>query len=1038
MRHHSTQRDYWRSLEHLAQTPRIVELTHHEFSEYDPDEMLKLPPVTRRRFVQLMGASMALAGLTLSGCRRWPEEKLAPYTSNPAGRIPGKPEQYATLMQVAGVAMPLLVTAFDGRPIKIEGNPTHPFSQTIAGKVGSADAIAQASVLELYDPDRSKTVVDRSGAGPVDSDWNGFLTAMAPAMSALAAAQGDGLVILSEQSSSLTTARMWQAVRNKLPKARWVEYESLSRDNERAGIKLALGKPGRTFLQLDQATVVVSIDADPLGSHPAHTRYASDWGLARSEDKMSRVYVAESAFTCTGSVADERIGVKPSRLGAILGALAAKLGVGSGDEPLTAPEQQFVDRAAADLKANPGKGVVAVGSHLSPEYHALAVALNRTLGGDGTTVRILQEEDDDRPSHFDAIADLVNQIKAGKVTTLIILGGNPAYDCPADIDFATALKSVPLSAHLSLYDNETSLLCRWHIPRAHYLEAWSDARAWDGGVIVGQPLILPLYDGKTSDQILAALAGLDPSDSLALVRQTYQNNSGAQTDAQFRQSLNDGLMPGWEFTAIATALSSPPSLPAAQTSTGFEIRFLQDASVYDGRFAGNGWLQEMPDGLTKLVWDNAALISIKDAEQLGVSQGDMLKISLGGRDLTIAAYIMPGQPIGVIGLPLGYGRTAAGHIGTGVGFNTYIIRTSASPYAAAGATVSKTGANYPLATTQDHYLLDAIGANQRDLEVGKEKHVSGEIILETTFDEYKNDPNIFQRKPDGSISLQLFDPPRVFTGDTNDPHAWGMAIDLSSCIGCHACVVACQAENNVPIVGKDQVFKNRQMHWIRIDRYFKGDPDQPEVVYQPMTCQQCENAPCEQVCPVGATMHDTEGINVMVYNRCVGTRYCSNNCPYKVRRFNYLDWRGQDPRSDKYPKPYPLLPDMQDRDPKTIDLISRMVFNPEVTVRMRGVMEKCTYCVQRIHTTKIAKRVAGETVEDGDILTACQQACPTRAIVFGDLCDPNSKVSQLHKNNRAYALLDEQLNTRPRNRYLAKLSNPVENPPDDGSKESHG
>jgi MoCo/4Fe-4S cofactor protein with predicted Tat translocation signal len=1026
MKHHSTQREYWRSLEHLAQTPEIRALAENEFSSYDPDEMMKLPAVTRRRFVQLMSASMALAGLTLTGCRRWPQDKLAPYTSNPTNRIPGIPEQYATVMEINGVASPLLVTSFDGRPIKIEGNPTHPYSQTVVGKLGAADAMAQASVLELYDPDRLNSVIDRTGSADSVSNWDAFAGALRAALGGLPADSLQGLAILSQAASSPTRQRLREEISKQYAKVQWFEFETLSRGNEIAGSTLALGSAARQVMHLDKAAVMVFLDADPFMTHPAHVKYASDWASGRrtaDSGSMSRVYVAESAMTTTGSVADVRMGVLPSRISPILTALAAKFGVdGNSSVQLTADEQAFVNQAAADISAHRGAAVVAVGSHVAPQDQALALALNNAIGAIGTTLTLHEEKIEQPPNHFDALAQLADQIKSGGVSTLIVLGGNPVYDAPGDIDFASALKSVATSIHLTLYDNETSKLCKWVGPQAHYLESWSDARAWDGTISVVQPLIEPLYGGITGEQMLAIIAGEKQTDSDALVRATLGPLlPSGDADLEYRRVLNDGMLANSAFAQISASVQ--PVVPATSEAgaSGMEIRFLPSPYFYDGRFAGSGWLQEMPNPLTKLVWDNAATISKADADQLGVSLGDMLQITLNGQSIEIPAFILPGQPKGVIGLMLGYGRTAAGHIGTGIGVNVNTIRTRANPFAAAGAKVTATGESYSLVTTQDYHLFDSIGINQRQEQVGEEKHQSGEIIKESTLAEYAADPQLFHRKEDGSLALQLWSPPNAF----NDPHAWGMAIDLSTCIGCHACVVACQAENNIPIVGKDQVERNRQMHWIRIDRYFKGEADDPnpEVVYQPLTCQQCENAPCEQVCPVGATMHDTEGINVMVYNRCVGTRYCSNNCPYKVRRFNYLDWQSQDPRHDKYPVPYLNIPDQQQLE--EVNRIKRMVFNPEVTVRMRGVMEKCTFCVQRIHTTQIAKRAAGEELVDGDIVTACQQACPTQAIIFGDLNDTNSKVSQWHQNNRAFGLLDAELNTRPRNRFLAKISNPA-------------
>ncbi|MGD0462433.1 MAG: TAT-variant-translocated molybdopterin oxidoreductase [Tepidisphaeraceae bacterium] len=1019
MKHHSAQRDYWRSLEHLANTPAIQESAAHEFASYEPDGMMSMPPVTRRRFMKLMGASMGLAGLTLSGCRRWPQEKLAPYASNPANRIPGVPEQYATVVELNGVGSPLLVSSFDGRPIKIEGNPTHPFSQTAKGRAGSADALAQASILEMYDPDRSRAVINRAGSDAIASDWDRFNSAMSSTIDSLTSSQGGGLAILSESTSSATTQRLKAALLKRMPRAAFFEYEPLSRDNETAGAKLALGQAARQVLHLDKAAVAVLVDADPLGAHPAHVRYAGDWASYRpnKQKEMSRVYAIESALTISGSVADCRLGVRPSRIGAILSGIASGLGAGGGDSTLSGEEEAFIKHLLADISGNSGKSVVVVGPHHEPALHALALAINDKIGAIGSTVTLLEEPSADREHHFDSLADLTKQLKAKQITTLFILGGNPAYDAPADLDFGTALKSAQTSVHLSLYDNETSHLCTWHVPRAHYLEAWGDARAWDGTISICQPLIQPLYNGKSSDQMLALLTQEGETETDAIVRKTFAD---PLDEPSWRRALNDGLVPDSAFKAVSASVNAPAAQlwPAAK---GYEVRFLQDSKLYDGRFATSGWLQELPDPLTKIVWDNAAVISPKDAEALDVATGDVVKIGIGERSLEIAAFVLPGQPVGVIGLALGYGRTMGEHIGSDVGVNTYSLRTSGAMYFAS-ADVSKTGTTYELATTQDHHLFDTLGIDERQERVG-EKHKSAEIIKETTAAELKRDPKLFERNAEGGISLpQLYEPPREF----NDPHAWGMAVDLSKCIGCHACVIACQAENNVPIVGKDQVLKNRQMHWIRIDRYFKGSADDPspEIVFQPVTCQHCENAPCEEVCPVGATMHDSEGLNVMVYNRCVGTRYCSNNCPYKVRRFNYLDWQSQDPRHDKYPKPYLGLPDQQQLE--TIPQVKQMMYNPEVTVRMRGVMEKCTFCIQRIHKTTIDKRAHGEPLKDGEIMTACQQSCPTQAIVFGDLNDGKSKVSRWHGDRRAYGLLDEALNTKPRNKYLAKVSNPVE------------
>ena len=1013
---------YWRSLEHLADTPEVRDLIGREFPGYDPDHMLQ---PSRRRLLKIMGASMALAGVTLSGCRRWPEEKLAPYSTNPQGRLPGVPEQYATAYEVGGVAAPLLVSSYDGRPIKIEGNPAHPLSWTIRDRIGAADAFAQASLLEMYDPHRSRAVIDRTGAQPSESSWDAFAAFASKHVGAMKG-NGTGLAVLSESFSGPSAFDMKKRLLSAFPNAKWYEYEPLNRDAEIEGSKLAFGRPVRSYLRLDKASRVLLLDADVLGSHPARVRYAADWAeRRRSADagEMNRVYVAETTFSLTGTVADVRLPVNPERLYAIALAIAAKLGVAgvSGDENLSEAEAKFIASAAGDLREAGKDAVVAAGGAMPAVGHALVHAINQKLGAINNTVTLLEETTAGHISHLKAISDLKSEIASGAVSTLVILGGNPAYNAPADLEFAKAIEKVPLSIHLSLYDDETSKLCKWHVPRAHYLESWGDARAWDGTAGIVQPLILPLYGGKSAIELLALLSGDSLREGHEIVRRTWEQLLPPDEFARaFRAVTEAGFLPDSGFKVAEARVHTTEFPPSSSPNNGFFLRFQGDSHVFDGRFANNGWLQETPDPLTKLVWDNAALIAKKDADALGVATGDIIRIEIGGRPaLEIAAYVMPGQPLGVITLPLGYGRTASGPIGDRLGFNTYAIRITQGFDVAAGAQVHKAAGHYRLVATQDHHILDTIGAEGRATRVGQ-KAESGKIVHEVSFSEYKRDPASTLGGP-RKVALQLFESPSKF----NDSHAWGMAIDLNACIGCNACAVACQAENNIPIVGKEEATNHRAMNWIRIDRYFKGDADDPavEVVHQPMMCQQCENAPCEQVCPVGATVHDSEGLNTMVYNRCIGTRYCSNNCPYKVRRFNYFDYHSKDPRST-WGTPWAGIPDQQQDE--TIDKIRRMVFNPDVSVRMRGVMEKCTYCVQRIHSATIAKRAAGSDVADGDIVTACQQACPTQAIVFGDLNDRDSRLVRLHRNPRAYGVLDEELNTRPRTKYLAKLRNPTE------------
>lgn len=1021
---------YFRSLDHLAGANHLVEEAKAEFPSYDPSEMVKGGKSSRRSFMKLAGASMALAGITLTGCRRWPEEELVPYSSAPRDRIPGLPQHYASAFELGGVADGVLVTTYDGRPIKVEGNPDHPFAiafnglgNTGAGRYGASTKFAQASVLELYDPERVRGVY----SGPVidrkPSSIEEFVAA------AKAALSGGRVAILSTPTSSMSVAAAWQSLSKAYPTAKWYEYEPLNDDAAREGGTLAFGRPVRAVLDLVKADVVVSLDDDILGSHPAHLRYSADWAerrrRAETDKTMNRVFIAESIYSNTGAAADDRVGVKPSRIDIVARALAAALGVaGASAGELTETEKAFVTHAAEALKAAGKNGVVTVGSHLPAQTQAVAHLINAQLGVIGTTVRYLELPA--KPSQVASIKQLADDLKSGAVAGLIVLGGNPMYDAPADLGLADLVRNASFSAYLGLFVNETSVVCNWHVPEAHFLESWGDARAFDGTVSLMQPMIEPLFGGKTKAELLALLAGESEASGRAIARRV----SGLTDEVAYKKALQKGVIEGTAYrTANVTAGSFPAAAPAGDAS-GFEFRFVS-SNVFDGRYTNNGWLVELPDSLTKLTWDNAALISKKDAETLGVTNGDYLDLTVSGRSLKIPAFILPGQPIGSIQLPLGWGREAAGEIGTGIGFNTYTLRITTGFNIASG-TAAKGSGSYRLASTQEHYLTDWVGNKLYQKRIGK-PFEEGKLIHESTLTVFKENPEAMHGHKHKGLALQLFDPPHPLT----DAHAWGMAIDMSSCTGCGACVVACQAENNIPTVGKHQVLMQRAMHWIRIDRYFKHDPEadpditNPQMVFQPMMCVHCENAPCEQVCPVAATVHDTEGLNTMVYNRCIGTRYCSNNCPYKVRRFNYFDYQSTSPR-DGYRMPWPKMPDQQQRE--AIDPLKKLMFNPDVTVRMRGVMEKCTYCTQRIQNAKIdvrnefqqGKRPT-DKVPDGMVLTACQQACPTQAIWFGDINDAGSRVVQWQKSPRSYDLLEE-LNTRPRTKYLGKLRNPAVEP----------
>jgi molybdopterin-containing oxidoreductase family iron-sulfur binding subunit len=706
-------------------------------------------------------------------------------------------------------------------------------------------------------------------------------------------------------------------------------------------------------------------------------------------------------------------------------ALEQRLGGAGGAEPaskaLAEPEvAKFLEVLAQDLVQNRGNALIAVGPRQPAEVHAIAARLNASLGGN-QTVAYTADPDPTRLSHFPSLAGLVEDMKRGAVETLLILGGNPVFDAPATLDFPGALGKVKTSIHLSSYADETSAACTWHLPRAHYLETWGDARTWDGTYTLAQPVIEPMFGGRSAIEVVKYFVGRGDLPAEQIVRETFTAEV-AGDDRAWRKALHDGFVAG-------TAASPVPAQPApfqvspltATQAEGtrvpngkLEVSFIPSPHVYDGRFANNAWLQETPDFLAKLTWDNAALIGPRTASELGISHEELVDVTIAGRTVRVAAYVMPGQAPFSIALQVGQGRSRAGHVGglteagvDPVGFNTYPARGAGALVDAGAAKVTGTGKKHPLAMTVDHFRIDQLG----DKSIRKRQP---DLVKESTLDGYRHDPNFVTAEAHTPDIAVLTPPASAETANRSlykehrydkAPHKWGMTTDLTKCTGCNACVVACTAENNVPVVGKEQVMRNREMHWLRIDRYFAGSPDNPRVAHQPILCQQCENAPCEQVCPVEATLHSDEGLNDMVYNRCVGTRYCLNNCPYRVRRFNFLRW-------DWY---------KQVDEPR--NKVRALLFNPEVTVRSRGVMEKCTWCVQRIQNAKIVAKNERRPLADGEIRTACQDACPTGAIVFGDLNDPVSRVSVQQKLPRAYALLAE-LNTRPRNAFLARIRNP--------------
>ena len=985
---HDSGREYWRSLDQLADTPEFRALVEREFPSI-AEEMDT--PASRRTFLKVMGASVALAGMT--ACR-WPAERILPFASRPEDRVPGVPERYATAIDVRGAATGVLVTSFDGRPIKIEGNPQHPSSS------GATNAATQAAILGLYDPDRSRAPME--GADP--RTWDEFARSARPAIAALAASGGRGLLVVSEASSSPTLARMKARLLDRFPEAQWLEWEPVPRDGVRRGARLAFGAPYRTHLRLDDVRTVVSIDDDFLHDHPESVRYARALARSRQHDagRMCRLYVLEGGVSLTGTNADRRLAAAPSAIPALAGRLARlvfeKLGVpapqGLSAFGASAEHEAFLQAAAADLAAARGASVLTVGAAQPAELHALAHHVNAALGNAGATV-VYTEEPHGTHEDVTAVRRLAESAAGGAVQVLLVLGANPVYGGFADLDLASAIARVPLSVHLGTHRDETGAACRWHLPRAHVLEAWDDARAWDGTMSVVQPLIEPLWGGKTPAEVLAILLDESAQRGYDLVRETWGPVLGPDFEAAWRRVLHDGVLEGSVYPPVAPVLAPLGDAVAASAArparAELEAVVRPDAKLLDGRFSNNGWLQELPDPQTKLVWDNAAVISPATAGLLGVAQDDLVRVTVGGRSVELPVHVQPGQPRGTVGLTLGYGRTAAGRVGDGVGANVFALRTSDAPFGGS-CTVERTGAVRHLASTQDHFAIDALGlretakrapllVREADVAEWQANAHDGQKFVEHLGPHLPPDPN-----------LQLW---KEFD---YDGYKWGMSIDLNACTGCGACTVACQAENNIPVVGREEVRRGREMHWIRIDRYFHGDPDDPEVVHQPVTCQHCENAPCESVCPVAATVHDQEGLNVMVYNRCIGTRYCSNNCPYKVRRFNWFNNHKKD------------------------DALLSMIHNPDVTVRSRGVMEKCTFCVQRIQGAKIRAKNERRTLADGEVTTACEQACPTRAIAFGNLNDPASRVARAHASERAYAMLEE-LNVRPRIRYLIRLRN---------------
>ncbi|MGE0703368.1 MAG: TAT-variant-translocated molybdopterin oxidoreductase [Vicinamibacterales bacterium] len=992
---------FWRTLDELNGDAAFDAQLVNEF----PSQVEAITdPVARRTFLKLMGASMGLAGIT--ACTRQPAEHIVPYVRQPEEIVPGRPLFYATALTLGGVATGVLVESHEGRPTKIEGNPEHPDSG------GATDALTQAAILELYDPDRARAITNQ---GEIRT-WESFLAALQSALRSQEALQGAGLRILTESVSSPTLAARIRAVLAAYPSARWHQWDPASHNSARVGAQIAFGAYVGVQYRVAQADVVVSLDSDFLTIGGGSLRYARELAERRrpgATGGMNRLYAIESMPMPTGTIADHRLPLRPSEIEEVARYLAGAVGVAGVSATVSDEVRQWSDVVARDLLAHRGASLIVAGDSLPPALHALTHAMNAALGNVGQTVVYTDPVEIEPIDQHQSLADLAADMHAGRVDLLVIAGGNPAFTAPADIDFPGGLDRVPIRIHLSATRDETSERAHWHIPEAHFLEAWGDARAFDGTVSIVQPLIAPLYGGRTPLELMTALAGgtETPYDQVRAYWRAAtappapagdtpdfevplageDRPAEAVFETSWRQWLHDGVVPNTAFAPREVVLQPAASAAgaAAPSGSGIEVSFRHDSALLDGRFANNAWLQELPRSITKLTWGNAVLMSPSMAERLGVSirpamRGgehgqvvtDVVDVRVGERSVRGPAFPVAGHPDNCVTLQLGYGRQRAGSVGTGVGFDVNTLRTMAAPWSTAGAEVVLTGDRESLACTQYHHLMEGRG-----------------MVRSVSLEAFSEDPHV--------VHEGHHVPPRTLTLHPEHPYdgyKWGMAIDVNVCTGCNACVVGCQAENNVPVVGRDQVLRGREMHWLRVDSYQRGPAENPERYSQPVPCMQCENAPCEIVCPVNATVHSSEGLNDMVYNRCVGTRYCSNNCPYKVRRFNYhlyQDWE---------------TPSLQ------------LMRNPDVTVRSRGVMEKCTYCVQRINAVRIESEKDNRRIRDGEIQTACQAVCPTDAIVFGDLNDPNSRVTQLQAEERNYSLLAE-LNTRPRTTYMAAVRN---------------
>jgi molybdopterin-containing oxidoreductase family iron-sulfur binding subunit len=921
--------------------------------------------VHRRAALKFLASGAALA---LASCGH-PDEQVVPYVEVPDGVTPGIRMAFASALALAGYARGVVVTAIEGRPIKIDGNPRHPAS------LGATDIFAEAAILSLYDPDRSKA----PRSGNTLRSWTAFEGELQSQLEQTRARKGAGLRILTNRITSPTLLGQLDGVLKSLPEAKWYHYEPVDDDAERRGAMQAFGRPLTALPRLRDARVVLALDADPIGFGPEQIRLSREFAAARQTSSPAdflRLYVVEPTFTLSGASADHRLPLDHALIRNVALAVAADLGASVEKPPLPDAAQRFSRAVAADLKSCTRLAMVLTGRRQPAEVHALCHWINQTLHA---PIDFIAPVDPASAGHGESLRTLAGEIAEGKVQTLIILADNPVYDAPGELKLGEAIASVPFSAHLTLYDNETSARCKWHLPLSHALESWSDLRAYDGTASVMQPLIRPLYDTRTAHQLLAFLDGAVTASSYDLVRSHWQNANATDFDSWWRQMLEDGVIADTAAKKESVGSVTLPKLAPSKVQDALSLVLGPDPSIWDGSVANNAWLQECPKPLTKQVWGNALHVSKAQAAKLGLVDGNVVRLRCPQGTLEAPVLVRPGQADQTIETTIGYGRTLAGAIGNGIGFDLNVLRRLDTPWVIDGVEIAHTGRQQDLLLTQHHFQLEG---EARDLQ----PRFSLAELAQGRADHLP--------KPGDT-------PPTLYPRHDSDTYAWAMVIDAGACTGCNACVVACQSENNVPIVGPAEIAVGRDMHWLRIDSYLVDE----RPGFSPIPCMHCEHAPCEPVCPVAASIHDSEGLNLQVYNRCVGTRFCESNCPYKVRRFNFFG--------------YADGAEYANLGAESI----RAMFNPDVTVRTRGVMEKCTYCVQRISRARRTAEKENRRIRDGEVVTACQAACPTRAISFGDLSDPETKIHALRREPRSYALLGD-LGTRPRTTYLARAENP--------------